>query len=211
MRSLLFLGLLMWSASALALDCSSASLQRELQQRREKDQLARQALIASPQSKTALNRALRTDAENTAYMRALIAKCGWPKQSVVGEAAAMAAWLLTQHADMDPQFQVLAAQQMKYAAIAKEASALHFALLVDRNRLLTNQPQVYGMQFHSGTDKVIHFHDIIAPSQLDARRAEVGLIPFYCLALQVSRENDRAAIEWPDGVLFAPVDCDPEH
>jgi hypothetical protein len=147
------------------------------------------------------------DAENTAFMRALLARCGWPKQSVVGESAATAAWLLTQHADMDPEYQVLAAQQMKYAVMAKEASAWNLAVLVDRNRRLTNQPQVYGMQTFVDAGKTLHFYDIVSPGQLDARRKEIGLPSFFCWALQLSRQNHSASIEWPVGVLFAPGDC----
>jgi hypothetical protein len=196
-----------WASSSFAQDCTPAALRSELTERAERDQDARKALFASPGSKKLNDEVLRIDADNTSFMRSVLAECGWPKQSVVGEEAATAAWLLTQHADMDPQYQVLAAQQMKHAVLAKEASPQRLALLVDRNRRLTDQPQVYGMQFFTGSDNIIRFYDIVTPGQLDARRAEIGLISFYCHALQIAQENGNAPIEWPAGVLLAPSDC----
>ena len=134
-------------AAVTAHECAPASLQQELLERNEIDQAARKSLVANHESKEALNRVLQIDRENTAYMRALLSECGWPKRSEVGVEAAKAAWRLTQHADMDPQYQVLAAQQLKNAVLTGEASGRDLALLVDRNRRLTDQPQVYGMQF----------------------------------------------------------------
>ena len=144
-------------------------------------------------------------------MRTVLAKCGWPERSEVGKKAAHAAWLLTQHADMDPQYQVLAAQQMKYAVLGGEADALDLAVLVDRNRRLTNLPQVYGMQFMTTPGGVIRFYDIVTPSQLDARRKKIGLPSFYCWALHISRQHGNVALEWPTGVLFSPRECTDDH
>ena len=207
MFRLVFAVLIMFSVSAFAQDCAPNSLQRELLQRNQADQTARKALSTSPQSKDATDQVLRIDRENTAYMRTLLANCGWPKRSAVGEEAAKAAWRLTQHADMDPQYQVLAAQQLRYAVLGKEAAAWDLAVLVDRNRMLTVQPQVYGMQFKTMTDKTIRFYDIVTPSELDERRKEIGLTPFYCWAMQLSKQNGNASLEWPAGVLFKPQDC----
>ena len=199
--------LLLWSSVALAQDCSPASLQEELKRRFELDQSARSALSANPGSREASDRTLRVDADNTAYMRELLAECDWPRQSQVGEDAARYVWLLTQHADMDPHYQAMAAQRMKYAVLAKEAEPERLALLVDRNRRLTDQPQVYGMQFYVGPDKVVHFYDIVTPRQLDRRRAAIGLGPFFCWAMQASKDSGDVAIEWPAGVLVAPTAC----
>lgn len=203
----LLAALLFWPAIPLAQDCASDSLRQELLQRKELDQEGRAGLMASPDSKAALENVLRMDRENTQYMRSVLADCGWPKRSEVGEEAAKAAWLLTQHADMDPQYQVLASQQLKWAVLSGEASARDLAVLVDRNRRLNDQPQVYGMQYAWGPGGVIHFYDIVNPGHLDARRKEIGLSSFYCWALQASSANGGASMEWPAGVLFSPQDC----
>jgi hypothetical protein len=207
MKHLAFLIVLLAVTSAThAQDCGQ-KLKQGLLQRATADQEARKALQATPTSKEALNAAFQTDADNTKYMRRVLAQCGWPKKSVVGPDAAKAAWLLTQHADMDPQYQVLAAQQMKYAVLAKEAEPWDLAVLVDRNRRLNDQPQVYGMQDFSNTDGTVEFYDIVTPSQLDNRRKEIGLPPFFCWATRVSKDNKDAPIRWPTGVLFQPSSC----
>lgn len=153
---------------------------------------------------------LRLDTGNAGFMRSILASCGWPEQSTVGEEAAKAAWLLTQHADMDPQYQVLAGQQMKHAVLAGEADPQRLALLIDRNRRLTDQPQVYGMQYFKNARGALEFYDIVTPAKLDERREEIGLGSFYCWALRLSSENGHGALIWPAGVLFVPSSCPAE-
>ena len=199
--------LVLCPAVAFAQDCAPAALGHELLQRNDTDQAARKVLGTSPDSREALDRVLRIDRENTAYMRTVLASCGWPERSKVGNEAARAALRLTQHADMDPQYQVLAAQQLKSAVLGGEAAGWDLAVLVDRNRRLTDQPQVYGMQFMSTPGETIRFYDIVTPSRLDARRKEIGLVPFYCWAVQISQQHGNASLEWPDGVLFSPQEC----
>jgi hypothetical protein len=43
------------------------------------------------------------DAENTAWQAAVLDTEGWPFRSRVGQQAALAAWLLAQHADAQPE------------------------------------------------------------------------------------------------------------
>ncbi|MGY0617900.1 DUF6624 domain-containing protein [Lysobacter sp. A378] len=207
MLRLILIVLVACPLAAAAQDCAPASLQHELLKRNEVDQAARKTLVANRESKEALDRVLQIDRENTAYLRTVLANCGWPKRSEVGEQAAKAAWRLTQHADMDPQYQVLAAQQLKYAVLADEAAAWDLAVLVDRNRRLTDRPQVYGMQFMTAPGNIIRFYDIVTPSQLDARRKEIGLASFYCWATQISEGNEGASLVWPEKVLFSPHEC----
>lgn len=208
MKRLLTIAFLLGASStALAATCDPDSLRTQLLERNATDQAARKALTAAPQSKAALDAVLRIDADNTAFMRQVLARCGWPKKSVVGVEAAKAAWRLTQHADMDPQYQVLAAQQLKYAVLASEAEPWDLAVLVDRNRRLNDQPQVYGMQYYPAADGSIEFYDIVNPARLDERRNEIGLPPFFCWALRISRTNNGAAIRWPSGVLVKPAKC----
>jgi hypothetical protein len=201
-----FLVLVLLASTATAEDCNKV-LSSELLKRAGMDQAARNALIAHPDDQAANESVLRVDADNTVFMRGVLSRCGWPKKSVVGADAAKAAWLLTQHADMDPEYQVLASRQLKYAVLAKEAEPWDLAVLVDRNRRLNDQPQVYGMQNFLDADGTIEFYDIVTPSKLDSRRKEIGLPPFFCWATQLSKENNDAAIHWPAGVLVHPVSC----
>jgi hypothetical protein len=50
-------------------------------------------------------RLMAVDADNTAWLKGVIDQSGWPEQSMVGDEAARAAWLLAQHADRDPAAQ----------------------------------------------------------------------------------------------------------
>lgn len=203
----LFVALFLYPATLLSQDCTPDALRAELIKRNQTDQDARNYMTANPDSSGALERVLQIDSENTKYMRSVLAGCGWPKRSQVGEEAAKAAWRLTQHADMDPQYQVLASQQLKWAVLGGEAEPWDLAVLVDRNRRLNDQPQVYGMQYMRGTDGVIHFYDIVNPIHLDARRKSIGLVSFYCWAQEISRSSNNASLEWPAGVLFTPQPC----
>ena len=208
MRSVLAFFLAAFSASALAVDCSPDSLRSELLERRATDQAARQGLLGGPPpSKERIAKVLAIDADNTKFMRSVIDSCQWPKASEVGEEGAPAAWLLVQHADQSPDFQVEAARKMRAAVASGEASAFRFAILVDRNRRLTHLPQVYGHQFEKGEDGVVRFFDITSPHHLDTRRKEIGLKSFYCFVLEVAGANDGARFEWPVGVPFVPETC----
>lgn len=208
MRYVLALLVAACATNAMAVDCSPDALRAELLERRDKDQAARLGLLgSSPPSKERSAEALAIDADNTQFMRSVIESCQWPKASEVGEDGAQAAWLLVQHADQSPDVQVEAARKMRVAVASGEASAFRLAILVDRNRRLTHLPQVYGHQFVKGGDDVIRFFDIVSPHQLDARRKELGLKSFYCFVLEVSRANNGASFEWPDGVPFVPEPC----
>lgn len=193
------------STSALAVDCTPAALREALATHANADQAARKALMAKPSDKNALDIALRTDRDNTAWMREVVAQCKWPKRSEVGEEGAMHAWLMAQHADMRPDFQVVAAAAMKDAVLAGEANGGALSRLVDRNRAQQKQPQVYGLNPEVTPANTLRF-DIEDPANLDARRREIGLPPFYCHAIQMSGSR-KLPIEWPQGVLFIPTEC----
>jgi len=164
--------------------------------------------MADVNSREANDAALAVDADNTAWMRSVLDRCGWPKRSLVGEDGATSAWLLVQHADMQPEFQVTAAREMKYAVFAGEADGWRLALLVDRNRRETNLPTVYGVGYYRAPGGEIVFSDIVNPLQLDERRHRIGLPPFYCEAMRASQDNGNAPLRWPAGVLLQPTECD---
>ena len=207
MRNFLLLALLLSiSTGVLAQECGPP-LANELLQRSAKDQAARKAIGSAPNSKKLIGAVLQIDKDNTIFMRSMLSRCGWPKKSVVGPEAARAAWLLTQHADMDPEYQVLASRELKYAVFGKEAEPLDLAVLVDRNRRLNDLPQVYGMQYFTGPDGAIEFYDIVNPAKLDERREEIGLSSFFCWASRISKDNKSASIHWPQGVNFRYSEC----
>ena len=88
-----------------------------------------------------------TDTINTAFLKSEIPAGTWPKRSEVGASAASAAWLLVQHADADPLFQLNVLHRMEPLVPAGEVLGSDYALLYDRVMLKLVGRQRYGTQF----------------------------------------------------------------
>jgi hypothetical protein len=144
-------------------------------------------------SRMALDQAVRTssdpkmtqrmgevDADNTAWLKTILQKRGWPAHGVVGTAAAEAVWLLAQHADADPDFQRHCLTLLDAAVRAGEASSAHLAYLTDRVLRASGEPQRFSTQFWTGFDGsgVLEAAPIEDVDHLDERRAAIGLGPF---------------------------------
>lgn len=86
---------------------NASHLRAELERRSARDQEARRAVEGwSDDPSTELWKLVsEVDADNTAWLVAIVTQHGWPGLSEVGEEAAVAAWLLAQHADGEPESQ----------------------------------------------------------------------------------------------------------
>lgn len=89
----------------------------------------------------------KEDRKNTEYLKKLVAEQGWPTISRVGEQASAKAWLLIQHADHDPAFQLMALRLMQPLVVKGEVSKRNYAYLYDRVMLKLNGKQRFGTQF----------------------------------------------------------------
>ena len=154
-----------------------ADLAAELLERMARDQQARNE-VRSPEDKGAWQRVRAIDAENTAWLKAILAERGWPRLADVGDRAAAAAWLLAQHADEDREFQRACLELLTAAVAAGEANPNHLAYLIDRVRVGDGLPQLYGTQFLRTTDGSLGPQPIDDIEHLDERRRSVGLSPF---------------------------------
>ncbi|WP_322963195.1 DUF6624 domain-containing protein [Sphingomonas fuzhouensis] len=116
------------------------------------------------------------DHENTEWLKALVARNGWPKRSEVGEDAAEQAWLLAQHADADPAFQLSVLRAMEPLVPSGEVSKSDYAYLYDRVMLKIAGKQRYGTQAMclKGRRLAQPLEDETA---VDRLRAGVGLDP----------------------------------
>jgi hypothetical protein len=117
---------------------------------------------------------------------------GWPGRSLVGSDGAAAAWLILQHAILDPALMRRALPLVQRAADAGECHPAHAALLIDRIRTFEGRPQVYGTQFDWDASGELSPLPIEDAGGVDARRRRVGLGP---LEEQRVRLRDRAAAE----------------
>jgi len=159
------------------------ALRQELLKRLQEDQRIR--LVPNPD----LHEWKRIDAENTAFMKKVIKRHGWPGKSVVGSDGAQAAFFLVQHAASDLAFQKRCLELLTAAVKQNEASATHMAYLTDRVLVQGGKPQRYGTQFHeiNGQLEPLSIEDEV---NVDARRKEVGLPPLAEYVKQM-REMQR--------------------
>lgn len=140
-------------------------LRKELLEMQRIDQEARRA-----RDSVAMRSA---DGGNTKRLKEIVAKQGWPTISSVGEDGALAAWLLAQHADADPSFQIEVLRLMEPLVGKNEASGKQFAYLYDR----THKPQRYGTQGACTGPRTWTAREIDDPAMVDVRRVAVGLEP----------------------------------
>ncbi|WBO22357.1 DUF6624 domain-containing protein [Sphingomonas abietis] len=116
----------------------------------------------------------RQDHSNTAWLKDEIAQHGWPTISQVGKLAARNAWLLVQHADDDPLFQLRVLRLMEPLVAKGEVDQESYALLTDRVLLPLTGKQRYGTQFTCDS-KGWHPLDLEDPDHVDARRTSLGM------------------------------------
>ncbi|MFI5689486.1 DUF6624 domain-containing protein [Streptomyces sp. NPDC051636] len=147
-----------------------ADLANELRRRAETDERARNRCIQTGEP----GDLSQVDADNTAWIKTVIAEHGWPGITLVGSQGADDAWLLVQHADRDCEFQRQALELLKSAVEAGDAPARHLAYLTDRVLVSVGKPQLYGTQYtdEGGSLQPQPVHD---PEGLDERRAAMGL------------------------------------
>lgn len=125
-------------------------------------------------------------------LAAIVDEHGWPTHDLVGERAASAAWLVAQHADVDPAFQRRALELLTAAAAAGQADPTEAAYLADRVAVNEGQAQVYGSQVRCTAGAPAPATPLVDPRSVDARRARVGMEPladyYASLALLCSDE-----------------------
>lgn len=142
---------------------------------------AADAPALDPQAKTVLTtllwRPIRDiDHRNTVWLKNAIAKDGWPSIPKVGRVASGNAWLLAQHADDDPVFQIHVLRLITPLADKGEVDRQNYALLYDRVMLPLTGKQRYGTQFTCDA-KGWHPKPLESENELAKLRQQVGLDP----------------------------------
>lgn len=166
---------------------SAPEERRQLLQRVEADQQAREASIAASQGADPDGAAARAiykqgyavDGDNLAWLKTQVQKSGFPTVAQVGEQGMTAAFLLVQHADRDPAFQISALDTLNRRGAEKGVKDSEIAMLTDRVLRAQGKPQRYGTQFgpdpqHAGKLAMAPVED---PQHLDQRRDRMGLPP----------------------------------
>ncbi|WP_020385180.1 hypothetical protein [Kribbella catacumbae] len=107
----------------------TSELRAELARRAELDQEARSAVAGWSDDPRVVGVLQEVDTDNTRWLLEVVTESGWPQISEVGEEAASNAWLLAQHADLQPEHQRMFHQGMEAAMAAGEAVPELFAYL----------------------------------------------------------------------------------
>src|ERR1700733_12308505 len=115
---------------------------------------------------------------NATRLRELIARHGWPGESIAGKDGAEAAWLVVQHAIGEPEFQREMLRLIQACAGAKRVPLWHTAYLEDRIAMYEGRPQVYGTQWiDDPRDGRLRPWRLAEPDRVDELREAVGLGP----------------------------------
>lgn len=133
--------------------------------------------------------ALAHDFANTEWLKGHVADHGWPTVSEVGPRGAHSAWLLAQHSDLDPAFQLRALRLMEPLPATGEANAGNFALLYDRVSLKLSGVQRFGTQL-TCVEGQLEARSLEDAAAVDVLRAEKGMGP---LADYIAAMNARGS------------------
>ncbi len=116
--------------------------------------------------------------KNNKRIKEIIREYGWPGYSMVGKDGCHAAWLIVQHAILEPELQKNALALLKEAANKNEADMKMVAFLEDRLLMIEGKPQVYGTQHvvDKTTNRLVPY-EIVDVANVNARRTKIGMEP----------------------------------
>jgi hypothetical protein len=112
---------------------------------------------------------------NTKRMKEIVSEHGWPGNDLVGKEGSEAAWLITQHAVLDPGFMQSCLVLLQEAAEKNQAEQRHFAFLQDRVLTMSGRQQIYGTQFDIDDNGKVFPLPIKDPGNVERLRLETGL------------------------------------
>ncbi|WP_206185904.1 DUF6624 domain-containing protein [Sphingosinicella sp. BN140058] len=118
----------------------------------------------------------KRDHDNTEWLKAIVSEQGWPRISEVGEPASQQAWLLVQHADADPAFQLQALRLMEPLVATGEVGKRNYAYLYDRVMLKITGKQRFATQAMCRAGKRLP-QPVEDEKAVDRLRAEFELDP----------------------------------
>lgn len=113
--------------------------------------------------------------EHADRLKEILARRGWPTRSMVARDGLAAATQIAINADHDLRFQRECLELMDAAWRRGEGDGPGYAALTDWVRVAQGLPQVFGTQADF-IDGQLQFHPIEDIGQVDARRAQVGLM-----------------------------------
>jgi hypothetical protein len=140
----------------------------------KQDQEARASIHFSEPKSPEVVHVLQVDASNLKRLKHIVAQDGFPTAEMVGLDGVAAAWLLTVHAEGDPDFQEKVLKLTKEHVRRGEVRSADVALLTDDILSARDKPQRYGTNFvlRDGELKPAPMED---EAHIDERRRAAGL------------------------------------
>lgn len=103
---------------------------------------------------------------------------GFAGYDLVGEKGSSDFWVMVQHSDHNPEFQLEVLEKMKIEVDKGNADSRNYGMLVDRVKLNTGQAQIYGTQVDFNKDICQAFPINLADSvNVNKRRKKIELQP----------------------------------
>lgn len=115
---------------------------------------------------------------NKIFLEGVVNKYGYPGYDLVGKEGENNFWVMVQHCDFDPKFQLRVLEKLKKQVELGNANGRHLGLLTDRVNLNTGKKQVYGTQvtYERETGRAIP-KPLEDSTSVNDRRKSVGLEP----------------------------------
>jgi uncharacterized protein DUF6624 len=118
----------------------------------------------------------RTDSVNTAWLKAYVARWGWPTSGQIGRPAVEAAFLIVQHAVHDTAFMRAMLPAVEQAHRRGDLDGVSVAMLRDRIEVKAGHGQTYGTQLSLKNGRWL-LDPIADSAHVDERRRSMGLSP----------------------------------
>ncbi|TXD81498.1 hypothetical protein ESY86_17780 [Subsaximicrobium wynnwilliamsii] len=115
---------------------------------------------------------------------------GFAGFDLVGEEGSSDFWLIVQHSDHNPEFQLEVLEKMKIEVDEGNADSRIYGLLVDRVKLNTGEAQIYGTQVAYNMQICQAYPRKLADSiNVNKRRKEIGLEPLEVYLNDMTKMN----------------------
>ena len=154
-----------------------AEARKELESRGKEDQRVREDFgIDGKVDLTKIATMAHTDSANVNWLKAYVARWGWPTVAQIGKEAVNAAFLIVQHAVHDTAFMraMLPAIQASHRRGDLDGGAV--AMLTDRIEVKAGHPQIYGTQLSLQNGRWV-LDPLRDSAGVDERRRQMGLPP----------------------------------
>lgn len=176
----------------------------EQQARDEFDSIVAEFGWRTPQADSASAKEVRVDRANQARLKEIVTEFGWPGRSLVGDEAALGAFLILQHAELSVQQEYL--PLFKAAANEGEVPPMHLAMVQDRVLMRQGEDQIYGTQmWNDPSTGELGLYPVRDSANVDIRRDSVGLGPIRDYLLSFGIDPDTMTTESPYEIHVTPT------